>query len=165
MVWIHDSGVTANNVIITDEPPIDTTYAGNLTCTPAGASVVHSCSYDPNLGPRGTVTVIADIAPDPGQSTQDGAANEVVVSFDVTIDNPDIEQTIENQAQLSWDADNDGTPDFVVLSDDPTTTDDTDPSVVSVEALAQTGQEITIPIIVGVLVLSASASVAVKSRS
>ena len=164
MVWINDSSHTATNVIITDEPPVDTTYLGGLTCVPAGATVVTSCTFDPNVGPRGTVTVVGDIAPDPGATTQDNASNELVISFDVTLDNPGVEQTIENQAELNWDSDGDGTVDFTVPTDDPAALGATDPTVVQVGALAATGVQINTTVVAGAIIATAAGALTVAAK-
>ncbi len=138
MVWINDSAYQANGVIITDEPPVDTTYHGNLNCSPQGTSVVHSCTYEaPSTSyPLGRVIVTADISPDPGITDPVDADNEVIITFDVIIDNPDIEQTYENQADIEYQG-------ILGVSDDPTTAGPSDPAVVSIGTetdLSPTGQ-------------------------
>jgi len=149
MVWINDSAFTASGVVITDSPPEGTTYAGNLSCDPQGLTTVSSCSFDPSEGPRGTVTVIGDIAPDPGATTEDEATNPMIIRFDVTVDSITEEgTTIENQAELAWDPDIDGTPDFNALSDDPTTAVAGDPAAVVI-GLSNTGSPAYLGVAVG----------------
>ncbi len=137
MVWINDSEYLAAGVIIRDEPPVDTEYNGNVTCNGAGSTVVQSCSY---LGPdatypRGHVEVVADIAPDPGVSRVENAANALTISFDVLITTTET-TTFENQAELEWDADGDGISDFSDVSDNPNTGDLGDITTVPYEGLA-----------------------------
>ena len=141
MVWINDSGYTANGVIITDEVPEGMTYADNLVCIGEGASVINSCVFEPASPtyPRGRVVVSADIASDPGGTDQDDSDNEVVISFDVTVDEPDVEAEFENQGELEWDADEDGNPDFTATTDDPTTDEDGDPAIITIQDLVNAG--------------------------
>jgi len=140
-------------VVITDTPPEGTTYGGNLSCSVDGVTVLTSCSYDPSEGPRGTVTVVADIAPDFGAlPTAESAQNELLIQFDVTVDQPEEEQTFENQATLVYDADNDGIDDFIVLSDDPQVLGDEDPAVVEFTPLAETGRAVIATVATGTVI-------------
>lgn len=162
MVWINDSTVTASNVEITDEVPEDTTYAGNLQCIAEGATVVHSCGFEAPSGtyPRGRVIVTADMAPDPGATDEDDAANELVISFDVSIDDPTIEE-YENQGVLSWDADMDMIPDFIVPTDDPAPAGASDPTVLNITQLSETGSPAMLMLLVGPILMVAPAALAI----
>ena len=166
MVWINDSAYTASGVIITDEVPEGMTYAGNLICTAEGSSVVSSCDFEPVsvAYPRGRVVVNADIASDPGGTDQDDSDNEVVISFDVTIDQPDQEDAeFENQGELEWDADEDGNPDFTAITDDPTTTEGGDPAVITIAQLSDTGSPVATAVAAGTF--TAVAAVGVHRRT
>jgi len=105
MVWINDNLVTANNVTITDPPPVGMTYAGNIACTPQGSTVVKSCIFEAASAafPRGRVVVLTDLGPDFGATDAASAINELQIAFDATIDNPTLPQTFENQGKASWD--------------------------------------------------------------
>jgi SdrD B-like domain len=103
MVWINDSGATANNVEIVDEPPVGTTYSGNLVCTPRGLSTVISCTYEaPSASyPRGRVLVRGNIAPNPGVTQDALATNAMQIAFDNLV--PASIGTVTNQGVLNWD--------------------------------------------------------------
>ena len=129
MVWINDSPVAANGVVITDPPPAGTHYLGNLVCTPAGTTSVTSCAFEPPSvsHPRGRVVVVADMGADAGATDAASAANELSIRFDVTVDNPNQAQTIENQGVLDWDRNGDP---VTVTTDDRTLPGGEDPTEV-----------------------------------
>ncbi|MDH3598298.1 MAG: Ig-like domain-containing protein, partial [Candidatus Tectomicrobia bacterium] len=83
MVWINAGNVEANAVRVTDDMPAGTTYvADSLICEPRGASTVDLCEFDA-AGNR--VIYEGVIAPDPGLRTEADAANEVVITYRVTV--------------------------------------------------------------------------------
>jgi uncharacterized repeat protein (TIGR01451 family) len=143
MVWINDSGVTANNVVISDEPPIGTTYAGNLVCSPRGTSVVVSCAYQvPSPGfPRGRIVVTGNIAPNPGVSnpTASVSTNALEISFDNLV--PASINQVENQAVLDWNPNNDPNPANAFRSLTKTNANKQEPTKLNLE-LARSGMAI-----------------------
>lgn len=155
MVWINDSAYTANNVIVTDDVPEGMTYEGGLVCTAEGISIVDSCSFEaPSAAhPRGRVVVQADIGPDSGSTDANNSVNELVISFDVTINEPDgTQEEFVNQASIEWDANNDGNIDFSGVSDNPDTVTGGDPSIVRLEELSETGSNLTVTVTIGLVI-------------
>jgi hypothetical protein len=120
MVWINGSPIIANGVVITDSPPAGTTYQGNLFCTPKGSTTVSQCSFEARSTafPRGRVKVISNIGPDYGSATEATAANELLIGFDVTLDDATISRSYLNQGNSSWDPTGAGTP-ILGITDDP----------------------------------------------
>ncbi|NCA71969.1 MAG: DUF11 domain-containing protein, partial [Sphingobacteriia bacterium] len=114
MVWVNDSPLPALGVVINDPIPEGMTYLGNLVCLPNGDTTVSECRYEaPTLeAPRGRVYVVADFAPDfgavVGGPVEQAPRHELTISFDVTIDEPTVEQVFENQGVAEWDPDGDG---------------------------------------------------------
>lgn len=118
MVWINDSPINADGVIIQDQiDPAMTYIPGTLTCTPAGTtSLVQNgttnplvaCSDAENFSGPDLITVTANFGPDLGATDAATAANELVISFEATIVNTGTAQTLENQGTSSWDPDGPG---------------------------------------------------------
>ncbi len=106
----------------------------------------------------GRVVVDANIVSDPGATTPDNAANELVITFDVLIDNPDVEATFENQADLTWNG-------MVATSDDPTVVGPNDPAVVSIGTLSATGDAATIGLAAGGAVSLAAIAATIVNRN
>ena len=105
MVWINNSIIIANGVVIEDPIPAGMTYRpGTLTCTPQGITTVQgvSCSDAGNFISPNLIKVIANFGPDAGHTTEADAENELVISFEVTVDNPNIAQTFQNQGNATW---------------------------------------------------------------
>ncbi len=98
MVWINSGNTDAIDVQVTDEIPTGTTYvAGSVTCTPRGSSSTATASTLP-LSPTAAPTSscgydsVANrvqwqgiIGPDNSNLTEAAAANEVVITFRVTV--------------------------------------------------------------------------------
>lgn len=119
MVWINSGNAFAINTQVTDGIPIGTTYvAGSITCLPQGSSVnavtVSSplsatavpnqfCGFD---AANNRIQWQGTIGPDNGNSTEATAANEVVITFRVTVD--DAVNQIQNQGFSRTDVDADG---------------------------------------------------------
>jgi fimbrial isopeptide formation D2 family protein/uncharacterized repeat protein (TIGR01451 family) len=132
MVWINDGNMAAINTQVLDAVPDGTTYvSGSLSCDARGASTTDVCVYDVV---EDRVRWEGDIAPDPGGTSEEDSLNEVVIVYRTTVA-PEIDE-VENQAEAYWDANGDG--DFVddigrgqesVKSDDPTTSENADPTV------------------------------------
>jgi len=102
MVWINDSNDPALDAEVRDPIPGGTTYVtGSINCNEEGSSVSLFCDYD-NLTEeivwRGT------IGPDLGATDADSAANEIVITFQVTVE--DGVNSVENTATI--DADQNG---------------------------------------------------------
>ncbi|WP_170265680.1 IPTL-CTERM sorting domain-containing protein [Thiohalocapsa marina] len=121
MVWINNSPIVANGVVIEDPILGDVTYvAGSLTCTPRGTTTVVGTCDDSNYNDvTRLITVEANFGPDLGATTEGEADNELVISFEVMVDNPTISQTFENQAEAQWDCDGACTQDPLIgVTDD-----------------------------------------------
>jgi hypothetical protein len=170
MVWINDSPAAAEGVVITDQVPIDTTYADGLVCNGFGNSIIHSCVFEPPSAsyPRGRVKVVADIGSDPLATTADQANNEVTISFNVSVNDPTKEQAVENQGVLDYDADKDGINDFKVITDDPTALGGTDPTVFTFKAtpksLINSGQNLAYSLF-SLVILGGALYLLLRSRS
>jgi LPXTG-site transpeptidase (sortase) family protein len=98
LVWINSGNATAIEAQVTDNIPTGTTYVnGSLTCAPQGSStnaavatlplntiVADSfCAFDPVN--NGVIQWQGSIGPDNGNLTEATAANEVVITFRVTV--------------------------------------------------------------------------------
>jgi uncharacterized repeat protein (TIGR01451 family) len=116
MVWINDSEATANNVAIADEPPVGTTYQGNLVCKARGVSITLSCNYQAPTSsfPRGRILVTGNIAANPGVSDATLATNALEISFDNLV--PSVLGEVSNQGTLQWNPNNDPNGGFKVLT-------------------------------------------------
>jgi LPXTG-site transpeptidase (sortase) family protein len=113
MVWINSGNTTAINVQISDTIPTGTTYVpGTFTCSPQGSSanavaampplnaaLTNSyCAYDPAAK---MVQWQGSIGPDDGKLTEADAANEVILTFQVRVD--DATGTVSNFATSRTD--------------------------------------------------------------
>lgn len=133
MVWINNGNAAAIDVQVTDTIPVGTTYVpGSVTCTPLNASITAaaataplntnaaqvtpstSCGYDSvanGIQWQGT------IAPDPGvandANAEANAVNEVIITFQVTVDANT--NTVSNVGTSRTDADANG--DFTSQAD------------------------------------------------
>ena len=134
IVWINNSNGDANAVRVTDPiDPATTFIPGTLTCDAMGSSTVTRCDYD---SATNQVIVDGNVGPDPGATSEAAAANEVVITFRVSVP-IDFFGTVENQSVTYWDADGDGmvdddiiaSPTQPALSDDPLTPEPNDPTV------------------------------------
>lgn len=119
MVWINSSNTFAIDVQVTDNIPTGTTYVpGSLTCVPSGSSsnaadavsplsltaVPNSfCGFDAG---NNRIQWQGNIGPDDGNLTEAAAANEVVITFRVTVNNG-VNQVL-NQGFSRTDVDDDG---------------------------------------------------------
>jgi uncharacterized repeat protein (TIGR01451 family) len=153
MVWVNDSTYVANNVVITDQIPTDMDYVGSLVCQAFGATTVSSCIYEaPSVTyPNGRVAVIASLAPNPGVTPQQSASasNRLEIKF-LAKPKSSTDTRFENQAQLAWDFDGDGIVDSISKTDDLKEPGVSDPSVVTVSNLANSGTKLTKPVIMSV---------------
>jgi large repetitive protein len=119
MVWINSGNIAAIAVQVTDNIPTGTTYVpGSIACEPRGSSsnaaVVSSplsvaavpnsfCGFDVV---NNRIQWQGNIGPDDGNFTEDTAANEVVITFRVTV-NGGVNQVL-NQSFSRTDVDADG---------------------------------------------------------
>ncbi len=129
MVWINDSKVTAPDVIVYDEVPVDTHYramtaaqfvsADGVYCEARGDSMTERCYYEaPSIQfPRGRVIWKGVIASDPSLTTEAEASHEVVIRFVSELDKTDSKAAIKNQATSAWDFDGNGEPEVTVLTE------------------------------------------------
>ena len=110
MVWINNSPINLTGVVIDDSIRAGMTYRpGTLTCDARGStSLVGTCNDSNYDGSRRRIQVTADFGPDLGAIDEASADNELVISFEVTIDNPYVSQSFENQATVTWDPDGPG---------------------------------------------------------
>ena len=118
MVWINSSNASAIDVQVTDAIPAGTTYVANsITCDPRGSSsnavaassplsgtaVPNSyCGYDAG---NDLIQWQGTIGPDDGNLTEATAANEVVITFRITVD--DAVNQVSNQGFARTDVDSD----------------------------------------------------------
>ena len=136
IVWINADNVEANAVNATDNIPANTTYTpDSLTCTPRGASTVEMCTFDATAN---RIVYVGTIAPDPDLRTEAEAANEVVITYNVTVPT-EFNGDVDNQAEANWDANGSGSADDEVAADQiPTLTDDpmlpgtSDPTIITI---------------------------------
>jgi LPXTG-site transpeptidase (sortase) family protein len=99
MVWINSGNTASINTQVTDNIPTGTTYVtSSVTCAPQGSSTTagaasapliaavpsSSCGYD---AVNNRIQWEGSIGPDNGNLTEATAANEVVITFRVTVDN------------------------------------------------------------------------------
>jgi uncharacterized repeat protein (TIGR01451 family) len=99
-VWINEFGNTAVNSTIADDIPAGTTYVpGSLKCFARGTSTTVSCTFD---SANNSTTWIGSIGADLGNNTEDNAANEVVVTFQITI--PADMTVVENQSMITTES-------------------------------------------------------------
>ena len=86
-------------VRVTDPIPSDTTYVpGSVQCIANGSSVTTTCIFD---AVNNMVVWEGNLAPDPGATNENNAANEVVISFRTTM--PENIIRVENQGCANWD--------------------------------------------------------------
>jgi uncharacterized repeat protein (TIGR01451 family) len=99
MVWINNQNSASINVQITDAIPAGTTYvAGSVTCTPQGTSSTTTCVFD---SANNRIFWQGVIGADPGASSEATAANEVIITFRVTVGAA--VSRVENQASALTD--------------------------------------------------------------
>ena len=110
MVWINNSPITATDVLIDDPIQAGMTYrSGSLACYARGSTaVVGTCSDANYSAAQRHIQVTANFGPDLGATNEDNADNELVISFEVTVDNPSVGQSFENQATATWDPEGPG---------------------------------------------------------
>lgn len=104
MVWLNSNNATALPTRIVDPLDAATPYiAGSVACDARGSSTTTSCTYD-----SATNSIIWEgvIGSDPGATDEASAANEVVITFNVTMPG-NLTQTA-NQGRAFWDQNNDG---------------------------------------------------------
>lgn len=121
------------DALIADAIPAGTAYVeGSLSCVAKGSTHLDFCNFETPAAnpPRGRILAQADFAADLGATDAATASHELVISFDVTIDDPDVVQVFENQGTLECNCGGNGPT--VVVSDDPTQDGDDDPTVVEV---------------------------------
>ncbi|NPA92802.1 MAG: sortase, partial [Chloroflexi bacterium] len=97
-VWINPNNTTIS-AHVEDPIPSGTSYVpGSLSCDARGVSTTTTCTYD-----AATNTIIweGQIGPDPGATTEDDAANEVVIIFQVRVLDPDA-VSVSNEATGGW---------------------------------------------------------------
>ncbi len=132
-VWINFGNDAANNVIVVDPIPSHSTYVpGSLTCNAQGSSTTTFCGYDTA---HDRVMWQGTIAPDLGATNAEEAQNEVVITFRTKTDIG----YASNQSVAYWDENGDGVldsndpnvnDDTPVFSDDPTTSESGDATVI-----------------------------------
>jgi uncharacterized repeat protein (TIGR01451 family) len=104
IVWINSANISTINVQISDPIPAGTTYvAGSFVCTPTGTSTTTTCTFD---SVNNRVFWQGTIGPDPGATDEATAANEVVLSFRVSV--PSTVDHVTNQATSLTDRNGDG---------------------------------------------------------
>ncbi|MBP6176714.1 MAG: sortase, partial [Anaerolineales bacterium] len=117
MVWINSSNTASVNTQVIDNIPDGTTYvSGSLTCVTRGSSATasaatsplntiisnSSCAFD---GSNNRIQWQGSIGPDSGNLTEQTAANEVVITFRVRVQ--DAVDQIFNSGSARVDSDND----------------------------------------------------------
>ena len=109
MVWINDTNILAIDAAVSDPIAMGTTYSGGVTCTATGSSTTTYCDYEPPSGsyPRGRIVWEGSIGPDLGITNPALAANEVIIEFDVIVN--DGVREVRNVATIGSDLNGDGT--------------------------------------------------------
>jgi LPXTG-site transpeptidase (sortase) family protein len=104
MIWINDSNTAPLDAEVHDPIPAGTTYVlGSVSCAAEGTSTTSTCAYD---GITDEIVWIGTIGDDLGATDAASAANEVVITFQVTI--PDTINTAFNLSTLDADLNDDG---------------------------------------------------------
>ena len=107
VVWLNTANAVPLRIRVLDPIPAATTYVdGSVTCVARGQSTVARCDFD-----AATNQLVYDgiVGPDPGATTEEQAANAVVITFRTTV-LPGVTQ-VANQALAHWDANGNGTVD------------------------------------------------------
>ncbi|HKV13187.1 MAG TPA: hypothetical protein VJ725_33920, partial [Thermoanaerobaculia bacterium] len=113
MVWINNQNSSSINVQITDAIPVGTAYVpGSVTCSPQGSSSTTTCTFD---AVNNRIFWQGVIGADPGAGTEAAAANELVITFRVTV-GPSVNH-VENVASALTDRNGNGS----FTDEDPTT--------------------------------------------
>jgi len=126
LVWINSGNATAIHTQVTDNIPAGTTYViGSVACAPQGSSTNDGaasvplntalansfCTYDPI---NNRIQWQGSIGPDDGNLTEAAAANEVIITFRVTV-NDGVNQVINiATSRTDTDGDEDFTDETVV---------------------------------------------------
>jgi LPXTG-site transpeptidase (sortase) family protein len=110
MTWINNSNIVAVNAQVSDPIISGTTYADGLTCTASGISTTTLCAFEPAsvAYPQGRVLWSGSIGPDLGATDATAAANELTISFNVTVNSGTT--SVQNVATI--DSDRNGDQDF-----------------------------------------------------
>ena len=110
MVWINGFNIVELNAAVSDEIPVGTTYVpGSILCIPASALThTDTCLFEPASGlyPRGRIVWTGQIGPDLGATDAASAANELVITFQVTV-NTGI-NSVQNEATIDADLNGNG---------------------------------------------------------
>ena len=107
VVWRNNANALPLLVRLLEPIPAATTYVdGSVTCVAQGLSIVEFCDFDAT-----TNQVVADaiLGVDPGATTEEQAANDVVITFQTTV-LPGA-TAVTNQALAHWDATDTGSVD------------------------------------------------------
>jgi LPXTG-site transpeptidase (sortase) family protein len=110
MTWINNSNVVAVNAQVSDPIVTGTAYAGGLACSVSGVSTTTICHFESAsvTYPQGRVVWSGSIGPDLGATSVTLAANEVTISFNVTINSGT--NSVQNFATV--DSDRNGDNDY-----------------------------------------------------
>ena len=135
MVWINNSPIDLNGVVIEDPIQAGMTYRpGTLSCDARGSTTVVGTCGDANYDAvNRLIQVTANFGPDLGAFDRASADNELVITFEVTIDNPTVSQSFANQATATWDPDGPGGDDPVEGVTDDETPGGSDPTPIDFE--------------------------------
>ena len=107
VVWLNNANAVPLRLRGLDPIPGATTYVdGSVTCVARGQSTVVRCAFD-----AATNQLVYDgtVGPDPGATTEEQAANAVIITFRTAV-LPGVTQ-VANQALAHWDANGNGTVD------------------------------------------------------
>ena len=107
VVWRNNANALPLLVRLLEPIPAATTYVdGSVTCVAQGLSLVERCDFD-----AATNQVVADaiLGADSGATTEEQAANDVVITFQTTV-LPGA-TAVTNQALAHWDATDTGSVD------------------------------------------------------
>ena len=151
VVWLNNANTLPLLVRLIEPIPAATTYVdGSVTCVAQRLSIVEFCDFD-----AATNQVVADatLGADPGATTEEQAAHEVVITFRTTV-LPGA-TVVTNQALAHWDETDTGSVD-----------DDISAGQIPVETGTEFGQhDPTVVTLQGWPVSSSSASWPSPSRS
>jgi LPXTG-site transpeptidase (sortase) family protein len=104
MVWINSHNTVAIGVQVADPIPAGTTYSpDSVVCTARGSSTTTTCIFDAVLN---RIFWQGNIGPDVGATTEETAANEVVITFRTSVGAG--VTSVSNTATATTDTNGDG---------------------------------------------------------
>jgi LPXTG-site transpeptidase (sortase) family protein len=109
MVWINNTNTTALDATVSDPIPANSAYDGGISCTDESTITdTTACYFEAPSGayPRGRIVWEGVIGPDLGASNATEAEHEIVISFNIIVDDGVLASL--NVATLNADLNGDG---------------------------------------------------------